>query len=137
MSYVTAFGSHRRKPRLKRSKQEELYLYFSPRKDPPTDEGRQQFLEHESHGVVPVEPDGFYLRICEGKKWFEWQQNEFRDHYLHPEYWWGWDQLRVDWDGHHWKLKELFRWHKAPELLPDWLKAAEWQPPSASDSEDE
>ena len=62
---------------------------------PRTSIGLQQFYERESKGREPGEPDPYFLRLCNGKKWWEWTVNEYAALYSTSE-WPGWRQLEDD-----------------------------------------
>jgi len=98
---------------------EELYLKFSDGDVPPTEEGRQQFYDYESYGKYPENPDPFFLRLQQGKKWFSVTQEMIREKYLTWE-WWGFYCYWKDWKGERWVLKHLFSWCPK-EHLPDWF----------------
>jgi hypothetical protein len=85
----------------------------------PTETGRQQFLENESYGTIPENPDPFYERLQQGKKWFSVSQEMIRKQYLTWE-WWGFYCYWKDWKGERWVLKYLFSWLPS-EWLPDWF----------------
>lgn len=83
----------------------------------PTELGRKQFYDHETHGRKPENPDPFYERLQDGKGWFNVQQSEIRGKYLTDD-WWGWYTYWIDWKGKRWVLKHLFSWC---QNVPDWL----------------
>jgi hypothetical protein len=85
----------------------------------PSETGRQQFFELETSGGSPVDPDPYFLRLCDGKKWFDWLNTEMRESYL-TEYWWGWYQLYEDWKDELWVFEKLTKW--GFDWMPDWLQ---------------
>ena len=89
-------------------------------KGEPSEEGRRQFLEYETNGISPEHPDPFYLRLSDGKKWFDWQNTELRSLY-HSEEWWGWYTLYEDYRkvDELWILEKLTKWGR--KVMPDWL----------------
>jgi len=62
---------------------------------PRTKRGLQQFQEYESKGVYPEYPDPYFIRLLNGKKWWEWTVNEYAARYGTAE-WPGWVQLEQD-----------------------------------------
>lgn len=59
------------------------------------DIGLKQFHELESKGVRPICPDPYFVRLLEGKKWWEWTVNFIAERYLTRD-WDGWWQLAID-----------------------------------------
>jgi hypothetical protein len=113
--YVTAKSI--KKKIVKRTEQEELYLFLSGKDTEPTEVGRCQFYEWETYGNVPSDPDLFFLSLAEGKKSFNILVESIRETYLTFE-WWGWYQYWVDWKGNRWMLRYIMSWHPDP---PKWL----------------
>ena len=101
-----------------------MYLKFSHRKDEPTDIGRQQFFDFESRGIVPENPDPYYLRLSDGRKWLDWQRNDMKEQYfrylngISDCGWYGWHQLREDFKDDLEVLKLLMNWHPN---IPKWV----------------
>jgi hypothetical protein len=62
---------------------------------PANDIGLAQFFAFESHGRYPSQPDAYFLRLLEGKRWWEWTLNEFKS-LRASEDWWGWAQIEID-----------------------------------------
>ena len=89
-------------------------------KGEPSITGREQFYYWESEGTIPNSPNPFFLRLQDGKKWFNWQINEYRSLYLTDD-WFGWEQLKEDWKGNESILRLLFKW-MPNECLPDYLR---------------
>lgn len=83
----------------------------------PTELGRLQFIEYESCGIRPENPDFYFLGLEEGKKWFNVQQTDIKNSYLTWE-WDGWYRHWIDFKGERWVLKDLMSWHDNP---PNWL----------------
>lgn len=98
-------------------KNERLFQHFSEGAE-PTEEGRMQFVEHQSRGIKPDNPDPYFTRLSQGKKAFDLLSNEYRDLYF-GDSWWGFVQLWRDWEGNRWVLPHLFKWYPRP--LPAWL----------------
>lgn len=61
----------------------------------PSDVGLHQFFEYESYGKKPEQPDPYFLRLLNGKAWWEWTVNYIADSYL-GERWHGWAMLWHD-----------------------------------------
>lgn len=100
-------------------KHEEMFHYFSRFKHEPTDEGRRQWFNHQSHGVRPSTPDPFFLTLEDGKFGVDLITSEYRQMFLKGGVeWWGLYQIWKDWKGHRIWLKILLGWYKQP---PDWL----------------
>jgi len=59
--------------------------------------GERQFIEYESTGKFPEQPDSYFNCLLDGKKWWEWTLNEFASLYGKWE-WPGWLQLEQDFD---------------------------------------
>lgn len=96
---------------------ERLYQFFSGLPAPADEQGRVQFFEFTSQGLVPIEPTPYFLCLQSGKKWFNVQQAEIRKSFLTSE-WWGFYQYWIDWKENRWILKHLFSWC---DICPDWL----------------
>lgn len=60
-----------------------------------TDLGLSQFHRHESLGVWPVDADPYFDRLWNGKRWWEWTLNQYRDLHFSQD-WWGWCQIEKD-----------------------------------------
>lgn len=60
--------------------------------------GLAQFFAYESRGVWPVEPDAYFTRLWDGKRWWEWTLNEYAARRFTNE-WPGWAQLEDDFAG--------------------------------------
>jgi hypothetical protein len=60
--------------------------------------GLEQFHNYESRGLVPEQPDPYFARLLDGKKWWEWSLNEYAKLYESNE-WPGWLQLEQDFAG--------------------------------------
>ncbi len=73
------------------------------------DIGLAQFYEHQSNGIAPVNPDPFYLRLVNGKKWFDWTVDEIHKSYGTSE-WYGWDYYRNSIP--EWLWSSVFGWSK-------------------------
>jgi hypothetical protein len=125
--YVTAKRKVKKKIRIK---YEDIYLKFSKRENEPTPNelGRRQFYEFESWGKVPENPDPYYLRLCDGRKWMDWQRNELK-YSIHKFFgleikeqcsieFHGWYLLREDWLGELHILKMLMNWC---DFVPSWV----------------
>ena len=63
-------------------KHESLFVELSDLEADPTDVGRQQFLDHQSHGIVPDDPDPYYLLLEDGKKAYDDEPRNMRYRYL-------------------------------------------------------
>lgn len=61
-----------------RVKNEKLFIFFSSRKSKPNDVGREQFLQHQSHGIVPKDPDPYYIELGQGKDSFDFLCSEYQ-----------------------------------------------------------
>src|SRR5438552_2243084 len=57
--------------------------------------GLQQFYDYESTGKQPSHPDPYFNRLLDGKRWWEWIVNQYRDLYFTNE-WPGWLCLEED-----------------------------------------
>lgn len=57
--------------------------------------GADQFIAYESMGTLPENPDPYFQRLLDGKKWYEWTINEYAALYDTSE-WWGWDIIKRD-----------------------------------------
>ena len=57
--------------------------------------GLAQFHARESRGHVPAQPDPYYQRLTNGKRWWEWTLNEYGKLYGTRE-WWGWATIEAD-----------------------------------------
>lgn len=86
--------------------------------------GLRQFIQQDSHGVVPDNPTPYYLRLKNGKEWYNWTRTEtekaFRgvsDSGVELFKWSGLRQLWEDWKGERWALREFLSWY--PAKLPD------------------
>lgn len=53
-----------------------------------TDLGLKQFFDKESKGIIPDDPDEYYLLLLNGKKWWEWTLEFIKDRYKKGE-WFG------------------------------------------------
>lgn len=87
-------------------------------------EGLRQFIRQDSHGVVPHKPERYYLRLKNGKEWYNWTRTEtekaFRgvsDSGVELFRWPGLMQLWEDWKGERWALREFLSWY--PSKLPE------------------
>jgi hypothetical protein len=74
-----------------------------------SDKGRTQFFNQQSYGIFPENPDDYYLKLLDGKKWFDWQIQEYISLYLSDD-WWGWYQIVEDYRGKEWMIPLLFPW---------------------------
>lgn len=72
----------------------------------PTLTGLHQFHAHESKGTKPQEPDPYYQRLLNGKRWWEWTVNEYASLYESWE-WWGWAMLEQDFKNDPAGLKQI------------------------------
>ena len=77
-------------------KNEELFQEFSLSKVELTEVGREQFIDHQSKGILPAKPDGYFQSLSDGKRRFDFLASEYHKLYLIGE-WWGWLQLWKDW----------------------------------------
>lgn len=100
-----------------RIKHEELYLQFTELTHEPTELGRVQFHELESRGIRVEIPDPYFIRLDDGRRWFDLQQSQYRELYYSGE-WWGWYTIWLDWEGKRWVLPHLFRWC---DFMPSWV----------------
>ncbi len=110
----------------KRQDLEKLYLLFAGDVShykgfdkEPTERGRQQFYNYESHGKYPDEPDPFFMTLQHGKKSFHILQTTLKESYGTFE-WYGLYCYWLDWKGERWVLKYLFSWMNQ-ERIPDWF----------------
>lgn len=62
----------------------------------PEPVGLAQFFAFESQGIEPAEPSPYFVRLLNGKRWWEWQLNEMARTYGTDE-WWGWATIEDDW----------------------------------------
>lgn len=95
-------------------KNEKLFLKFSQVNAEVSEKGRKQFFEHQSYGEKPKDPDPYYLRLSNGKKWFDFQIQEYLTLYDTQE-WWGWYSIVNDYlqnKDETWILPYLFPWRK-------------------------
>jgi hypothetical protein len=114
--YVTAKSN--------REELEKLYIIYSDYPCEPTEKGRKQFYDYETHGEKPTEPDPFYKCLENGKKWFSVDQDSIRKSFLtmfrkNPP--WEWNGYWCYWkyfEGERWILRYLFAWHNNP---PEWM----------------
>lgn len=60
-----------------------------------TELGLRQFYEKESNGIDPDKPDPYYVRLVEGKKWWEWTVNFIAESWG-TMHWDGWVKLAED-----------------------------------------
>jgi len=102
---------------------ERLFAHFCPAE--PTAAGRAQFAAHQSKGLAPERPDGYYLALTEGKRRFDFVCREYQQMFTNGE-WWGFYQLWQDWRGARWVLPHLCSWYGD---LPEWLGRDE-EPPT-------
>lgn len=110
-------------------KREDAYLKFCTSRVEPTEAGRRQFFEFETHGIAPESPDPFYLCLSEGRKWMDWMRNELKDAYKRYldgdlDSWYGWYMLHLDWKGELHILKLLMNWcvdRDGNSLVPPWV----------------
>jgi hypothetical protein len=86
--------------------------------------GLRQFIDLDSHGVKPSEPDAYFTLLLNGKASFNWQKTGMRDTYFGVSEsgvelfrWPGLFALWCDWAGERWMLRELIDWY--PVKLPD------------------
>lgn len=77
----------------------------------PTEIGREQFFNQQSFGIHPKDPDPYFIRLLNGKKWFDWQIQEYMSLYLSNE-WWGWYTIFKDYKNEQWLIPKLFPWRK-------------------------
>lgn len=70
--------------------------------------GLAQFHAYESRGVRPADPDPYFRRLLDGKKWWEWTVNAIAETYLTDD-WWGWAQFEQDYAGDEAGLKQIRR----------------------------
>lgn len=103
---------------MRNIKNEKLFVFFSSQKTESTSIGRDQFIDHQSYGVVPINPDDYYKCLDRGKYWFDFLCSEYHELYC-SGYWWGFTMLWNDWKGDRWILPYLCKWHKGE--LPKWL----------------
>lgn len=98
---------------MKKIKNEEIFFKFSQnfKTAQPNNIGKEQFFNKQSYGVTPNKPDSYYLRLIDGKKWFDWQIQEYIELYLSEE-WWGWEQIINDYKNDLWLLPKMFPWEK-------------------------
>lgn len=96
---------------------EKLYVRFVKKQVNPNELGRRQAFYFLSCGARPKNPDEYFLRLMEGRKWFNVTQAMIKETWGTFE-WWGWYQYWVDWKGERWVLKYLMSWYPKP---PDWL----------------
>lgn len=90
-----------------------------------------QFYEMESFGKQPKNPELYYLKLCDGKKWFSVQQADIKKTFGTWE-WCGWYCYWKDFEGKRWILRHLMAWHPDP---PEWLFNDEEPPwPTSSSS---
>ncbi len=61
----------------------------------PTEIGLEQFFNKESNGAEPAIPDPYFVRLLNGKRWWEWTVNYYAEMYDKFE-WPGWLQLEED-----------------------------------------
>jgi hypothetical protein len=61
----------------------------------PTESGLRQFHHFESTGEQPASPDPYFLRLWNGKKWWQWTVKNLAELYGTAE-WPGWLQLEHD-----------------------------------------
>lgn len=90
----------------------------------PNDLGRQQFFDYQTKGIKPENPDKYYEKLKDGKKWFDWQVSEYHQSYVKgTDGWFGLIQLWVDWKGERYLLPHLLKWRKdiVGEELPWWI----------------
>lgn len=60
-----------------------------------TDIGLGQFFLFESRGIKPDSPDKYFSFLLDGKKWWEWTLNFYKERYEADD-WPGWFQLAQD-----------------------------------------
>lgn len=109
-------------------KKENVYCAFSSRNAERTSIGIKQFIDHDTHGIKPENPDEYYLKLWEGKKRLDWQRAELKNS-IRKFYglsvteqpstdFQGWLQLRLDWENELHILKDLLSWC---DFYPKWL----------------
>ena len=62
---------------------------------PRNDRGLRQFVDYESRGIMPAEPDRYFERLLDGKRWWEWTLNEYAKSRF-TDWWPGWNTI-TDW----------------------------------------
>jgi len=131
-------------------KNEKIFRHFASNefgyKVDPTKLGCEQFVLHQSNGVIPNEPDPYYEFLTRGKWGFDFICKEYLDSYnrsLAPyidefetekdlqkakltakTYGWpGFELIWEDWRGNRWILPHVLKWY--PKLtsrkLPSWI----------------
>jgi len=103
-------------------KNEDIFRALCGEEIDPTQEGRKQFFEHQSRGIVPKAPDPYYCALENGKWQFDWLRNQYIEQYLGND-WWGFSLLWDDWAGKRFVLPHLCSWYPKITLrpLPSWL----------------
>lgn len=70
--------------------------------------GLSQFLSRESTGGNPAKPDPYFIRLLNGKKWWEYTVNQYAAQYGTWE-WPGWKCLEEDFREDRAGLEQIFR----------------------------
>jgi hypothetical protein len=123
-------------------KNEKLFVRFyepgcmtdGPEEWEPSDKGRQQFIDHQSLGNEPEDPDPYYKVLRDGKKSFDFLCSEYKKMYTENNGtgWWGLYTLWLDWEGERWLLPHLLKWWKKEtgRDLPHWIgQESSWESP--------
>ena len=102
---------------MRHLRKESVFYELSTKKTEPNDIGRKQFFDYQSKGIYPKEENNYFKTLIDGKWQFDFLSSEYYNAFICGE-WWGWHQLRKDWNGKWEILKALCHWHKN---RPDWL----------------
>lgn len=94
-------------------KNEKLFNLFYKENTIPTENGRLQFFQHQSHGKIPKKPDPYYTALVKGKENFDFLCSEYHNMYF-SDYWWGFLRIYEDWKGNEWVVPHLCKWHTRP-----------------------
>lgn len=73
-----------------------------------TEEGVRQFMAYESKGVEPDHPDPYFTRLLNGKRWWEWTVEQYRDSWKNRADWFGFLTYRRDFKNDHRGFRMLF-----------------------------
>jgi hypothetical protein len=102
---------------MKKVKRENVFIALSSIKAEPNDNGRQQFIEDQSRGIKPENPDSYYLALCNGKWNLDFLNTEHREMFYSGR-WWGLLQLWKDFEGVRFVLPYILKgWHEIPEWI--------------------
>ncbi len=73
--------------------------------------GLRQFHTYESRGTMPEAPDPYFVRLLDGKKWWEWTLNYYADQLRNNggQEWPGWFQITEDWQDDPAGLRQIAR----------------------------